>query len=89
MSSIARPTFAESMTPDNIAAHTRDSLALTIWREQIECGLGEAGETADDARLSDWLSNRTYPLSLLDDAIAGDVAAIAEIRREAGLPVLS
>lgn len=82
-------TFAQSMQPENIGAHTRSSLALTLWREQIALGLGAQGEIADDLALPDWLSNRTYPLALLDDAIAGDVAALAEIRTEAGLPILA
>ena len=75
------PAFAEPMLPENIGAHIRSSLALTLWREQIDAGLGEPGETADDARVSDWMLNRTYPPERLDDAIA-------EIRAEAGLPVI-
>ncbi|MDE1948981.1 MAG: hypothetical protein KGL43_08460 [Burkholderiales bacterium] len=81
-------SFAESMAPGFINAHTRSSLALTIWREQIALGLGDPGEIADEARLDGWLANRTYPLTMLDDAIGGDAAAVVYIRAEAGLPIL-
>ena len=82
-------TFADQMRPENIGAHTSSSLALALWREQLAAGLGDPGEVADDAGLPDWLANRTYPLSRLDDAIRGDVSAIVEVRTEAGLPVFS
>ena len=36
-----------------------------------------------------WLSNRTYDWTLLWQAANGDVAALAQVRAEAHLPVLS
>jgi hypothetical protein len=47
----------------------------------------EQGDT--DFELSDWLSNRTYSLELLEAAARGDVQALAAVRAEAGLPVFS
>ncbi len=65
------------------------NFALSIWSEQIEAGLGEAGETANPSDLLNWLRNRTYDVTTLVDASAGDVEAIAIVRAEAGLPVVS
>lgn len=65
-------------------------VALAMWREQIAVGIGDPGEEVDASRLDDWLYNRVYDWSdVLERAAAGDVAAIAEARTEAGLPVLS
>lgn len=61
-------------------------LALMIWAEQAASGIGPA--TVDPAQLDDWLVNRTYPLTLLEQAASGDVAALLEIRIEAGLPAI-
>jgi len=47
----------------------------------------EQGDT--DFELSDWLSNRTYSLELLEAAARGDVQALATVRTEAGLPIFS
>jgi hypothetical protein len=52
-------------------------------------GLGEPGEVADLQGVMDWLSNRTLPLSDYIAAAGGDVAALARVRAEAGLPVFS
>lgn len=73
----------DGLTP---AART---MALDLWREQLQCGLGQRGEEASDANLTDWLTNRTYTLDTLLRAARGDVAALAEARSEAGLPVLA
>lgn len=43
----------------------------------------------DDFSLLDWLGNPTYAWTRLWDAANGDVAALAEVRAEAHLPVLS
>lgn len=64
-------------------------LVLEIWKEQLAAGIGEPGEIADPERIDEWVWNRTYPHSLLEDAANGDVAAIAEVRNEAGLSILS
>lgn len=61
--------------------------ALQIWKEQYAAGIG--GEKADPNRIDEWIDNRTYPRHLLDAAANGDVAAIATVRSEAGLPILS
>jgi len=63
-----------------------DDFALALWREQLERGLGEPGEVADPDRLGDWWANRVIDRALYERAAAGDVAAIARVRREAGLP---
>ena len=47
----------------------------------------EQGEEQGD--LLDWLSNRTYEWTRLWEAANGDVAALAQVRAEAHLPVLS
>ena len=64
----------------------------TIEDAQEVIGLAEkiAAEQGDeDFALIDWLSNRTYDWTLLWDAANGDVSALAEVRREAHLPILS
>lgn len=65
------------------------NLALEIWKEQLAAGVGEPGEVADPERIDEWVWNRTYPHSLLEEAANGDVEAIAEVRNEAGLSILS
>lgn len=65
-------------------------LALAIWQEQIDAGIGNR---ADDewptrANVRDWLDNRTYDWTRLVEAARGDVGALAEVRTEAGLSVL-
>lgn len=67
---------------------TRDELALALWAEQIASGLGDPGETANEPDLERWYQNRTYDLTLLDEAAAGDVSALAQVRTEAGLSIL-
>ena len=62
-------------------------LAMTLWQEQAEAGICPADEV-DEANVNEWLANRTYPLSMLDDAANGDVYAIAYVRDEAGLSIL-
>lgn len=61
------------------------ALALALWREQIARGL--VPDDYDPLLLWEWLVNRTYPLDTLERAAAGDVVALVEVRREAGLPV--
>lgn len=49
-----------------------------------------AAEQGDEhGDLQDWLLNRTYDWTRLWEAANGDVAAIAEVRAEAGLAVLA
>lgn len=62
-------------------------LVLAVWREQ-EDYLGLDGPEV--GTVDDWISNRTYPdpIQLLNRAAAGDVAAISEVRTEAGVPLL-
>ena len=64
------------------------TLALELWAEQIRRGMGRPGESADPDNIEAWLGNRTYQASTLNDAAGGDVAALAQVRDEAGLPVL-
>ena len=65
-------------------ATTADAQMVATLAEQI------ADEQGDDAfSLIDWLSNRTYNWTLLWEAANGDVAALSEVRSEAGLAVLS
>lgn len=64
------------------------NFAMSIWSEQIEAGLGEANETVNASGLLNWLRNRTYDVTTLINASAGDVEAIAIVRSEAGLPVV-
>jgi hypothetical protein len=63
-------------------------LVLAIWQEQLATGIGEPGETVNPEQIDEWVCNRTYPPSLLEQAANGDVAAIAHIRDEAGLQIL-
>lgn len=63
------------------------NIALEIWKEQLDFGIGDPGEVASLAHIEDWLGNRTYPQSLLEDAAKGDAAAVVKIRTEAGLPI--
>ncbi len=59
--------------------------------EQV-LGLAEklAAEQGDaDFDAIEWLSNRTYDWTVLWEAATGDIAALAKVRAEAGLPVLS
>ena len=65
------------------------ALVLDLWAEQLVFGLGEPGEVVSLAGLDDWISNRTYPVEVLEAAAAGDVAALIEVRQEAGLPILT
>jgi len=62
-------------------------LAMALWREQAVAGICPSNE-ADEANVNEWLANRTYPLSMLEDAANGDVYAIAYVRDEAGLSII-
>jgi len=59
-------------------------LVLDIWAEQARQGICPPDEV-DLNLIAEWVSNRTYPASVLEAAADGDVAAIALIRAEAGL----
>ncbi len=64
----------------------------TLEDAQMVADLAEAlaAEQGDgDGDLQDWLFNRTYDWTRLWEAASGDVAALAEVRAEAGLQVLS
>lgn len=61
-------------------------LALSLWAEQYRLGIAEEGP--DVHRLDEWLMNCTYDLNTLEAAASGDVEALFEVRREAGLPPL-
>ena len=58
-------------------------LALSLWAEQAQRGISP--DEVDPDLIAEWMSNRTYPASVLEAAADGDVAAIALIRAEAGL----
>jgi hypothetical protein len=62
-------------------------IALEIWEEQIQAGIGEPGEVATQAGLDDWLGNRTYPGAVLEKAAKGDAQAIVRARTEAGISI--
>lgn len=64
-------------------------IALDLWIEQIGIGIGEPGEIPSMEKIDEWILNRTYPSSLLENAACGDVAIIAFVREEAGLPIIS
>jgi len=78
---------AERM-PEEISQQGR-ALALALWQEQIKFEIGQPGEIASEDRLSEWLANRVYNVDVLEAAAAGDVAALVQVRTEAGLPILS
>lgn len=61
-------------------------LALSLWQEQLERGLGDPDEVARGDRLGDWLDNRVYGLDVLEAAADGDVESLVRVRYEAGLP---
>lgn len=64
----------------------------TLEDAQLVADLAEvlAGEQGDsNFDLQDWLLNRTYEWTRLWEAASGDVAALAEVRAEAGLRVLA
>jgi hypothetical protein len=65
------------------------ALALAIWEEQLVAGYGDPGEVAEPERIDEWVLNRTYEYSLLEEAANGDLTAILEVRIEAGLPIFS
>ena len=65
-------------------ATTEDAQAVATLAEQLAT---EQGDEAFD--LVDWLGNRTYSWTRLWEAANGDGAALAEVRAEAHLPVLS
>jgi len=64
-------------------------LALSLWQEQLDHGLGVPDEVASEDQLDEWLLNRVYGVDVLERAAAGDVAAIVQVRTEAGLPLFS
>ncbi|MBI4759876.1 MAG: hypothetical protein ACOYYF_07605 [Chloroflexota bacterium] len=74
------------MNKSNLSDEAR-TLALQIWQEQLDCGLGSPGETVTDDLLDEWLANRVYPAETLEAAARGDVAALVLVRQEAGLPI--
>lgn len=66
------------------------NLARALWEEQIAEGMGHPGETVTIDGLGDWLGNRDGDtLRALQDAAQGDLAALAAVRVNAGLPVFS
>jgi hypothetical protein len=73
------------MTRNGLTADA-EALALALWREQLAAGIGAAGDEASEEGLDDWLSNRAYNRARLIGAARGDVAALVEVRAEAGLP---
>jgi hypothetical protein len=66
-----------------------DELAMELWKEQIARGIAPLGEVADLQGVMDWLAVRRLPLADYIAACNGDVAALARVRAEAGLPVFS
>ena len=62
-------------------------LSLQFARELAEKLRIEQGTI--DGDLDEWIANRTYPREVLVLAATGNVAALAKVREEAGLPVLA
>ncbi|MFZ5887915.1 MAG: hypothetical protein ACOYYF_10660 [Chloroflexota bacterium] len=71
----------------NTLSDAAQMLALQIWQEQIDLGLGSPGETASSDLLDEWLANRVYPVVTLEAAARGDVESLVIVRQEAGLSV--
>lgn len=74
--------------------HIMERLGTEATREDAEmiANLAEsiASEQGDeDFNLIDWLNNRTYDWTELWEAANGDIAALARVRAEAGLPILT
>lgn len=65
-------------------ATAEDAQQVLDLAEQLAAEQGD-----DDFNVISWLNNRTYDWTRLWEAANGDVAALAEVRREAHLPVLS
>lgn len=64
-------------------------LAKALWAEQLALGYGEPEETVTDEGLVDWFGNQMFDGDDLNDAAAGDAAALATIRQSCGLPLFS
>ena len=62
-------------------------ISLQFARNLAEKLRAEKGQI--DGDLEDWIANRTYPREVLVRAATGNVAALAKVRAEAGLPVLT
>ena len=60
-------------------------LALSLWAEQAQRGISP--DEVDPDLIEEWIANRTYPASILEEAVSGDIAAIVLVRTEAGLPI--
>lgn len=78
---------------DNVQ-YVMERLGTAATREDAECVLTLATQLAaeqsdEGGNIIDWLDNRTYAWTTLYEAAIGDVAALAYVRDEAGLPVLS
>jgi hypothetical protein len=58
------------------------NLAMLLWEEQYLTGITD--EVPDRNRLEEWITNRTYPESLLEKAVF-DAAYLFYVRIEAGL----
>lgn len=65
-------------------ATEHDAEAVATLAEQLAAEQGD-----EDFNLLHWLGNRGYPWTDLWEAANGDVAALARVRAEAHLPVLS
>ena len=62
-------------------------ISLQFARELAKKLRAEQGTI--DGDLDEWIANRTYPREVLVLAATGNVAALAKVREEAGLPVLA
>ena len=71
----------ERLGTEATAADAEQVLELA---EQLAAEQGD-----EDFDAINWLSNRTYDWTELWEAANGNVAALAKVRAEAGLPVLS
>lgn len=65
-----------------------EELVMELWKEQILRGICSKEEINSDG-IALWIANRTYPMSILEDACKGDSYALAIVRQEAGLPPIA
>ena len=82
------------MTTATELSYIAERLGTEATNEDAEMVADLAGKIAaeqgdDDFDLLAWLGNRTYEWTLLWEAANGNAAALAQVRREAHLPVLS
>lgn len=78
------------LTPDNIPeenmAQKESALILELCREADQLGIEPLGDQSEEQIIEGFRSN--YPDDVIRAAAEGDVAAIVELRRGCGLPIV-